>query len=693
LLFGRRRDTFEPLEAQVKKIAPLIMTAWILIFSARLGGETMFIDKDTQDGVRHYLLGKNGEAQKLRIDRGVQQAAAFWRAGDGSAEEFVKFCMLNFIADPDRLQTLFKRVETNFEILYGHLNKISLDLKRPLQLDWGEILPIDQRFGQFDPAAHVCDDMFESKIAFEILLNFPTYSLAEKTALGPDWSRRDWAYARCGDLFLSRLPAHASQNVAAALSEAETYISEYNIYMGRLVDDQGRTLFPADLKLISHWGLRDRLKALYADKHGLAAQEMIHEVLKRIIQQSIPQQMVDRGEFSWNPVKNKVYKDGKETAWTPEPNTRYLHLLNIFKAMKDTDEFFPLLPNYAQRKFAMERELEEPAVEALLEEVLGSEEVKGAAALVKKRLGRELKPFDIWYDGFKPRAKISAAELDRRVGQRYSDLKAFEKDMRGILQELGFTAKSADFIASRVAVDPARGAGHAWGAVLRSEKSRLRTRAGAGGMDYESFNVAMHELGHCVEQTLSLQKVDSFLLAGVPNTAVSEAFAFIFQNRDLETLGFKGEARNARQLKALDTLWMTYEIAGVSLVDMRVWDWLYKNPAATPDELRRAVMACAREVWNKYYAPVFGVRDQVILAAYSHMINAALYLPDYPLGYLVSFQLESYLNGKSLGSEMERMCQAGRIIPQLWMKNAVGEEISAKPLLAAAAEALKVIKK
>ena len=27
--------------------------------------------------------------------------------------------------------------------------------------------------------------MFDSKIAFEILLNFPTYTLAEKTELGP----------------------------------------------------------------------------------------------------------------------------------------------------------------------------------------------------------------------------------------------------------------------------------------------------------------------------------------------------------------------------------------------------------------------------------------------------------------------------------------------------------------------------
>ena len=107
----------------------------------------MFIDKDTLDGVREYLLGKYGEAQKFRINRGVQQTAAFWRPADGSAEEFTKFCQLNFIADPHRLQTHFQRLESNFETLYGHLNKISQDLKRPLHLAWGEILPIEQRFG------------------------------------------------------------------------------------------------------------------------------------------------------------------------------------------------------------------------------------------------------------------------------------------------------------------------------------------------------------------------------------------------------------------------------------------------------------------------------------------------------------------------------------------------------------------
>jgi hypothetical protein len=677
----------------LKKNRFILKIVLALIFFARLGGQTMVIDKETQDEVRRFLLVKYGETNKLRIDKGLLQVAAFWRPEDGSAEIFAKFCRENFIGSPERLQAYFKRLERNFEVLYGHLNQISLDLKKPLHLDWGEIMPSDERFGQFDPGAHLSEDMFDDKIAFEILLNFPTYTLAEKTELGPEWNRLDWAYARCGDLFLSRVPARLNQKAAAALSEAETYIAEYNIFMGNLLDNRQKTLFPQNLKLISHWGLRDELKALYADKKGLAGQEMIYEVLKRIIQQDIPQFMVNRSEYLWNPFKNKVFKGDKEIAWTPEPNSRYLHLLDIFKAEEEFDSFFPTLPSYPQRKFELEREMPAVDVEKLFAEVLTSAAVKTTAALIEKRLDRKLQPFDIWYNGFKVRGKIPEAELDRRVSQKYPDLKAFEKDMRNILQQLGFTAKSADFLASRIVVDPARGAGHAWGALMKAEKSRLRTRVPAGGMNYQGFQVAMHELGHCVEQTLSLQKADSYFMTGVPNIAISEAFAFIFQNRDLEVLGLKSEDRRAAQLQILDTLWMTYEIMGVALVDMKVWDWMYQKPDANPEALRKAVLAIAREVWNQYYADLFGVRDQIILACYSHMIDAALYLPDYPLGHLIEFQLEAFLAGKNLGLEMERMCQAGRLIPQLWLKNAVGSEISATPLLEAAAEALKVIKK
>lgn len=677
----------------MKSLPILIVVAAVLTLGAAVGGEDMPIDTETQDAVRAYLLGKYGEDLKPRIDRGVRQAAAFWRAEDGSPEEFAKFCQLGFLADPVRLQDLFARVGEHMETLRGNLNRISQGLKRPLHLDLGEILPIDERFGGIDPAAHLSEDLFAAKVAFEVLLNFPSYSLAEKAELGPQWSRREWAYARCGDLFLSRLPARASQNAAVALSEAETYISRYDIHAGRLLDDEGQALFPKDLRLISHWGLRDHIKALYAEKDGLARQEMLAEVLKRIIQQDIPKSMIGPGELAWNPFKNKVFKEGRETRWTPEPNSRYLHWLNVFKAMRDMDEFYPSLPSHPRRSFEMDRELEEPAVARLLEDVLTAPEIGETAAVIAARLKRGLRPFDIWYNGFKPRGRIAAAELDARARQLYPSRARFQQGLGPILQRLGFAPGDARFIAGRVEVDPARGAGHAWGALLRGDKSRLRTRMGPDGMNFQGFNVAMHELGHCAEQVLSLERADFYLLAGVPNTAITEAFAFLFQDRDLEILGYPPPGPQARRLKALDTLWMTYEIAGSALVDMRAWEWLYKNPDASPDALRRAVMACARDVWNRYYAPVFGVRDQIILAAYSHMVDAALYLPDYPLGHLIAFQLERYLQGKNLGREMERMCRAGRLTPQQWMKNAVGQEISAAPLLAAAREALAAIRK
>ena len=113
-------------------------------------------------------------------------------------------------------------------------------------------------------------------------------------------------------------------------------------------------------------------------------------------------------------------------------------------------------------------------------------------------------------------------------------------------------------------------------------------------MDYKGFNIAVHELGHNVEQTFSLQEVDSTLLQGVPNTAFTEAVAFVFQARDLEVLGLPAADAEAKRLLALNDLWMTWEIAGVALVDLGVWHWMYEHPGATPAELREATLGLAR---------------------------------------------------------------------------------------------------
>ena len=650
------------------------------------------MDSKTKEKVKESLLRKFGETQKFRIEKGVEQVAAFWNKEDGTVEDFEQFCQQYFIGKPEMLDVNFKRIETNFEVLNGHFNKLILDLKRPLHLDWGDILPIDLKFGQYNPSAHVNEDFFRNKIAFFVLLNFPYYSLSEKTEKGPQWSRKEWAYARMGDEFSSRVPAPVYQTISQIMTEADTYISEYNIFMGKLIDENHKTYFPEDLKLISHWGLRDELKARYNDPNGLLKQKMIYQVMLKIIKQQIPEMVINNPEYLWNPIANKVYEDRKEIEFTLEPNTRYSHFLNTFNGMRKLDPFYPALPTHIKRIFERVREIPEAEVEELFEGILSSPQAKKVGELINKRLGRKLQPFDIWYSGFRAGSTVPEEKLDKIVAEKYQNVEAFESDFPNILMKLGFSKDQAAFIAPKITVDPARGVGHAWGAEMKSEKAHLRTRVTEKGMNYKGFNIAMHELGHCVEQTLTLQKVDFYMLHGVPNTAFTEAFAFVFQDNDLDVLGIKTEDPNLKHLKALDTFWSAYEIMGVSLVDMKAWNWLYKNPGATPEQLKEAVISIAKEVWNRYYADVVGIKDQPILAIYSHMIDSALYLPDYPIGHIIAFQIGEYLEGKSLGQEMERMCVTGKVIPQVWMQNAVGSKISTKPLLDAVDEALKSIK-
>ena len=100
--------------------------------------------------------------------------------------------------------------------------------------------------------------------------------------------------------------------------------------------------------------------------------------------------------------------------------------------------------------------------------------------------------------------------------------------------------------------------------------------------------------------------IDHTLLQGVPNTAFTEALAFVFQGRDLELLGLAARDEESARLGALDTFWGTREIAGVGLVDMGAWRWLYDHPDATPAQFREAVVAIAQEVWNRYFADLLG---------------------------------------------------------------------------------------
>ncbi|NJK95346.1 MAG: hypothetical protein HC905_10915 [Bacteroidales bacterium] len=92
-------------------------------------------------------------------------------------------------------------------------------------------------------------------------------------------------------------------------------------------------------------------------------------------------------------------------------------------------------------------------------------------------------------------------------------------------------------------------------------------------------------------------------------------------------------------------------------------------------------------------ADIFGVKDQPILAIYSHMIDNPLYLSAYPIGHLIQYQLEKQLEGKEFGKEVMRIFAAGRITPEAWMINATGNTLSNKPLLEAVDKAVIAVSK
>jgi len=626
-----------------------------------------------------------------RIRRGVGQVARRWWLEDGDAAAFTTFCLDAFISDPAELDRTLRSLERVMEQVDGHVYEARRELTLPIDVDTGEISKVDRLFANLDLAPHVDEDLFATKVSFLALLNFPLHTLSERLQDGPAWDRAAWASSRMMERFNLRIPAAVAQESTRAFIAAEEYISGYYLRMDRLVDEDGGRPFPDGLRLISHWGLRDELAAHYAEADGIAKQRLIQRVMERIVRQEIPAAVIDNPGLLWNPWTNEVQPadaDGLATSAEREPDIRYAQLLSILRAVRKIDPFAPNEPTFMARRFERERQMPEREVEALFISVLESPEVRELGRLIAERVGRPLEPFDIWYSGFKSRGTYSEDELNQAARQRFPNLEAFQAALPETLEKLGFTPDRARWLADHIEVDPARGAGHAMPAMRRQDKARLRTRVPRGGMDYQGYNVACHELGHNVEQVFSLQGIDHWWLAGVPNNAFTEAFAFVFQHRDLELLGLQEPGEEARRNEALAVLWNTYEIAGVSLVDMRVWDWMYAHPGATPAELREAALAIAREVWNRWFAPVFGVRDSDILAIYSHMIVYGLYLPDYAVGHIIAFQVASRLTPETFGAEVERLARLGHLTPDAWIRAAVGGPVSAGALLGAARAAM-----
>jgi hypothetical protein len=670
-------------------------------------------------GLVGTLVQKHGEASRSRAERGVRQVAAYWRKDDGDAVALRAFVEEAFLADAQQLDALLRRFSAAMEQIDGHMLEIGRALRSWSELELGPPMDVDQLFAAMDVSAHLPEDLFSSRLAFVALLNFPQPDLQQMVAQGPRWSRKQWAQARLTRRFAVRPSGTALQALAKASADAEAYIAGYNVWMHHVLAPDGRRLFPKGVRLLTHWNLRDQIKADYAEPDkalALARQRLIRDVMERIVTQTIPKAVIDDPRVDWNPATNAVSASPPEEVETEqmkaqgkrpaqpavsaerEPDTRYALLLADFRASRQLDQDSPMAPTAIDRHFQLDDEIPEQRVRALLTQILESPLVPRVAALIQKRLGRPLEPFDIWYAGFVE--KQPEGELTKLTRARYPNADAYKKDIPRLLQGLGFSAEKARWLDAHIVVDPARGSGHALQASRRSQmypwwgpgdSPHLRTRVNPDGMDYKGYNIAVHEMGHNVEQVFSLYEVDDTLLQGVPGTAFTEALAFTFQNRDLELLGVAKPDARAEHTRALKAFWESWEIAGSALVDLDVWHWMYEHPDATPAQLRDAVLAIAREYWDKYYAPVLGKPGNPQLGIYSHIINAFLYLYRYPIGRLIAFQLEEKLRGPDSGTAFEKAASYGRVLPDLWMEHATGKPVVAEPMLRATEAAVRAL--
>ncbi|MGN0208888.1 MAG: hypothetical protein ACI397_05500 [Paludibacteraceae bacterium] len=688
----------------------------VLLSSCVKTADGVLTEQDVQETVAAVMAAKP-EADSARVARGVAQAAALWQAQDGTAEEFKAFAVAQVAANDMERAALMEQLSRIWERCYESADMLSVELLKPTQLT-NAATPgkPDWIMSAYSPMAHFSDDMFANKMAFLTILNFPHYTLAEKNTLGGEWTRFEWAAARMGDMFTTRVPARVEQEVAQAYADAENYIADYNIYMGSLLTEDGRRLWDEDVVLLSHWNLRDELKANYGkDTLSQERQEMIFRVMQRIIDQSIPKAVIN-APCDWKPYSNTCAQPNRE------PDTRYERILGHFHAYQQVDAYCPQAPTAIIRNFEESIEMPLEQVDSLFRSLLSAPEVAAVGKRIEQRLGRGLRPYDIWYDGFKTRATLDQDALTEQTRRRYPDAEAFRRDMPRMLQTMGFAPEKAREICSHIVVEPARGSGHAWPALGRQEPARLRTRIGQGGMDYKGYNIAVHEFGHNVEQVLDLYDIDYYTLAGVPNTAFTEASAFLFQARDLELLedknspsktlsnsplkgensslplregqgGSKSPSKGDVEGLDLDIFWSMYEIIGVSLVDMQMWQWLYAHPEADAAALREATIGIAKEVWNQYYEPVLGEHDCTLLAIYSHMVDVPMYLPNYPIGNIVQFQLSQHLRQcptpQAWAEEYTRIYQQGRLTPNHWLLQAVGATPSIDSMLEAVRKALQ----
>ncbi len=625
------------------------------------------------------LVKQHGARNRKDIVRGVDAAKKVWDFKKKPQSQFEAFCLEQYVPPGKNRVQLLQRLDEFHNSIAGNMG-MSVKIARAGQdIADRPLTPAESVLAAFSPDSHLSEDYRDSNISALAQLNFGT---DDRT---PPKNRDAWAARRMGDLGRKVVPAKLLAEHTEAQAKVDKFISSYNLYIDQIDFGDPKVKFPKGTKLISHWGLRDYMMEQNGQKDALAKQHAILGLMRRVVDGEIPKEILDNPKAKWSIPKKKVTIGSKSIPAKGHGALRWDNFRGVWKTIKKIDPY-RRYKNLIDEKFEVEREVSEKKIVKILTDILSSPLATRVANFVSDQLGRPLEPFDIYYRDF-VKEGVGKKPLKFDIKKKYPTSKALEDAIPDVLVKMGWDRKRAKWIGSKIRVDNGRSAGHAWSPRCPEDLQLLRCRVDKDGCDEINFETYMHELGHCVEGVLSSYELDYKALWSVPNTAFTEGFAFTFQDRTDEILG-RGK-REVSDRTVLLRFWQPFEIGGSALTEIRFFHWLYKNPNATAQQMNNAIRRIGDELWEEFYARIFGPDSHGLMSIYSHMLWGDFYLAEYPMGYVIAYQIQKYLEGKSLAKEMERMCGQGSIYPESWMKNAVGSEISVKPLLTDTKKALK----
>lgn len=664
-------------------------------------GDPVAVTAPDLDAIIGRMAAPLGASERARLAAGVARVAARWTDADGDTAALTEFCARHFVTDPEARGALLDRFETLLTTVGGHLDEIERRVRRWVDLQGPSVAAFDDLAATFDPAPDLSEEWYRQRLAFVALLNFDRPDLKTMLAEGDGWGADEWAAARIGQAFGPRLPRALGDRRREVERAADRFVDGFHVPVGGVVDATGARPYEPGRRLVAHWLIREAIVAGYGEPEGLAAQRATAWVMARHVDGSIPASLMAGLSEAVSGPEGAGDRHGGEPAWDPEANTlegraveaaetigpvRYATMLEHFELARAYDAHHPDFPTAMARRFERDREIPLEHVEALLVELLEAPVRADLAAAAAERLGRPLEAHDIYFHDLAGRP--ASAQLDGRVAERFPSVESMQAQLPDILRTIGFAPGMADFLGARVRIELARGAGHAVSPGLPEYRAWLRTNGRPGALDWDGFEIGMHELGHNIEQLCSVHFVPRPMLRHVPNSACSEAFAFLYQSTARRVAGLDDEP-SGHGAATLRTMLDACQIAGPALLELRAWRWMYDQPATpAPEALREAVIGLADELWLAHYAAYFGPDPYRLLAAYQHMVGYPLYLTNYVLGHVMAEQVRTHVMGRDLASETIRICGIGRLTPDAWLRRAVGDGLRADSLIAGAAAAL-----